>query len=232
MKRLVVFMGACALLVTSTSAFAGSDKAKLNGRLEAAANVLTEVMAMPDKSIPNDILSDATCVAVVPAYKKAAFVVGAQYGQGVVTCHSGHGWSAPAFIQFAGGSVGWQIGGQSTDLILIATNQKGFQDLLKSKFKIGLNASAAAGPVGREAQASTNLTMHSELLSYSRNRGLFAGFDLGGTTVTQNTEDTRTYYGTKIPFSAILDGGVATPEGAQGFVRTVAKYFVSSKKDH
>ncbi len=232
MKRLAVFLGVCALVVTSTSAFAGSDRAKLNGRLDAAADVINQVMATPDKSIPDDILSVATCVAVVPGYKKAAFVVGGQYGQGVVTCHSRHGWSAPAFVQFAGGSFGWQIGGQSTDLILVATNQKGFQDLLKSKFKIGANASAAAGPVGRSAQAATNLTMHSELLSYSRNRGLFAGADLSGTTVTQNTDDTRTYYGTKIPFSVILDGSVATPAGAQQFVHTVAKYFVSSKLNH
>lgn len=232
MKRLVVFLSTCALVMTSASAFAGSDKAKLDGRLNAAATVLNEIMATPDKSIPNGILSDATCVAVVPAYKKAAFIIGGQYGQGVVTCHTNRGWSAPAFIQFAGGSFGWQIGGQSTDLVLVAVNQKGFQDLLKSKFKIGADASAAAGPVGRSAQASTNLTLHSEMLSYSRNRGIFAGIDLGGTTVTQNTDDTRTFYGTKIPFTTILNGSTATPAGAQNFVRTVAKYFVSSKTAH
>ena len=229
-KRLAVLFSVGVLL--TTSAFADSDKAKLDGRLDAAANVLKQIMATPDKAIPNGILSDATCVAVVPAYKKAAFILGGQYGQGVVTCHTQRGWSAPAFIQFAGGSIGWQIGGQSTDLVLVAVNQKGFQDLLKSKFKIGADASAAAGPVGRRAQAATNLTMHSELLSYSRNRGIFAGVDLGGTTVTQNTEDTRTFYGTKIPFTAILGGATATPEGAQGFVHTVARYFVSSKASH
>ncbi len=232
MKRLAVLMCACVLGMTSASAFAGSDKAKLDGRLDDAATVLDQVMVSPDKTIPSGILANATCVAVVPAYKKAAFILGAQYGQGVVTCHTNHGWSAPAFIQFAGGSFGWQIGGQSTDLVLVAVNEKGFQDLLKSKFKIGADASAAAGPVGRSAQASTNLTMHSEMLSYSRNRGLFAGADLSGTTVTQNTDDTRTFYGTKIPFPTILGGGVATPGGAQKFVRTVAKYFVSSKVAH
>lgn len=227
MKRLIMCMSACVLL--TTSAFASSDKAKLNGRLDDAATVLNQIMATPDKSIPNGILSDADCVAVVPAYKKAAFIIGGQYGQGVVTCRTDHGWSAPAFIQFAGGSFGWQIGGQSTDLVLVAVNQKGFQDLLKSKFKIGADASAAAGPVGRSAQAATNLTMHSELLSYSRNRGVFAGLDLGGTTVMQNTDDTRTYYGTNIPFTAILKGNTPTPAGAQLFVRTVAKYFTKSK---
>ncbi len=228
MKRLTILLSACALL--ATSAFADSRKDKLDGRLKSAATVLEQVMATPDKSIPSGILSDATCVAVVPAYKKAAFILGGQYGQGVVTCRTENGWSAPAFIQFAGGSFGWQIGGQSTDLILIAVNQKGFQDLLHSKIKLGADASVAAGPVGRSAQAATNLTMHSELLSYSRNRGVFAGIDLGGTTVTQNTDDTRAFYGTNIPFSAILKGSTATPADAQPFVRTVAKYFVQSKQ--
>ncbi len=230
MKRLTILISACALL--ATSAFADSRKEKINDRLQNATAVIQEILSMPDKSLPNDILSDATCVAVVPAYKKAAFVVGGQYGQGVVTCRTKDGWSAPAFLQFAGGSFGWQIGGQSTDLILIAVNEKGFQDLLKSKFKIGANASAAAGPVGRSAQASTNLTMHSELLAYSRNRGLFAGADLSGTTVTQNSDDTRAFYGTNIPSSTILEGHTAAPEAAQPFVRTVAKYFVQSKKAH
>ncbi len=119
-----------------------------------------------------------------------------QYGQGVVTCRTGHGWSGPVFIRMAGGSFGFQIGGQSTDLVLVAVNDRGFQDLLKSKFKIGGDASAAAGPVGRAGQASTDWKMNAELLSYSRNKGLFAGIDLDGTSVTQNTQDTDTYYGT------------------------------------
>jgi len=230
MKRLTILISACALL--ATSAFADSRKEKIDARLQNATTVVQEILSMPDKSLPNDILSDATCVAVVPAYKKAAFVVGGQYGQGVVTCRTKDGWSAPAFLQFAGGSFGWQLGGQSTDLILVAVNEKGFQDLLKSKFKIGANASAAAGPVGRSAQASTNLTMHSELLAYSRNRGLFAGADLSGTTVSQNSDDTRAFYGTNIPFSVILEGHTATPAAAQPFVRTIAKYFVQSKEAH
>ncbi|MGC9291157.1 MAG: lipid-binding SYLF domain-containing protein [Acidobacteriaceae bacterium] len=228
MKKLTVLFSACVLL--ATQAFADSDKAKLVERVNQAKTVLNEIMATPDKSIPNGILSDATCVAVVPAYKKAAFILGGQYGQGVVTCRTGHGWSAPVFIQMAGGSFGFQIGGQSTDLVLIAVNEKGFQDLLKSKFKIGADASAAAGPVGRNAEAATNLTMHSELLTYSRNRGIFAGIDLGGTTVSQNTDDTRTFYGSKIPFETILKGDTPTPASAQPFVRTVARYFVASKK--
>jgi lipid-binding SYLF domain-containing protein len=194
--------------------------------------VLQQIMATPDKAIPSDYLAHATCVAVVPAYKKGAFIFGGQYGQGVVTCRTPNGWSAPAFIQLAGGSWGLQIGGQSTDLVLLAMNQQGMQDLLHSKLKLGADASVAAGPVGRKASAATNLTMHSELLTYSRNRGVFAGLDLSGTTVSQNTDDTRTYYGTNIPFAVILGGHTATPASAQPFVRTVAKYFVQAKGKH
>jgi lipid-binding SYLF domain-containing protein len=228
MKKMTVMV--CASVLMATQAFAATPKSKLVERLNDSKTILNEIMATPDSSIPNSILSDATCVAVIPGYKKAAFIFGGQYGQGVVTCRTGHGWSAPVFIQMAGGSFGLQIGGQSTDLVLIAVNKKGFQDLLKSKFKVGADASAAAGPVGRNAEAATNLTMHSELLTYSRNRGIFAGVDLGGTTVSQNTDDTRTYYGTKIPFETILKGETPTPASARPFVSTVAKYFVQSKK--
>lgn len=228
MKRLTIMLSACVLLLT-TSAFADSDKAKLDGRLNDATEVLTQIMATPDKAVPRNILAGATCVAVVPAYKKAAFLVGGQYGQGVVTCRTAHGWSAPTFIQMAGGSFGFQIGGQSTDLVLIAVNQKGFQDLLKSKFKMGGNIAVAAGPVGRDSTAATNLTLKSELLAYSRSRGLFAGIDLSGTTVTQNTDDTRTFYGSNIPFATILGGSTPVPASARPFVHTVSKYFMSTK---
>jgi len=160
---------------------------------------------------------------------KGAFLVGAQYGQGVVTCRTGHGWSAPVFIRMAGGSFGFQIGGQATDLILVAVNERGFQDLLKDKFKIGGDASAAAGPVGRAGTASTDWKMTAELLSYSRARGIFAGIDLDGTSVSQNKEDTEVYYGTPHHFEAILRGDVGVPPGAVAFVRDVAQYFVEAR---
>ena len=176
------------------------------------------------------IMANATCVAVVPGYKKAAFIVGGTYGQGVVTCRTPSGkWSAPAFIQMAGGSWGLQIGGQSTDLILIAVNKKGMQDLLQSKFKIGGDAAASAGPVGRNAAAATNLTLKSELLTYSRSQGLFAGIDLNGTVVNQNTKDTRLFYGHDVPFTTILAGNLAAPAAARPFVATVARYFRKSQ---
>ncbi len=227
MKRSLALFAACALV--APMAHADSRKGKIADRLASASQAIEQIMATPDKAIPSDILASATCVAVVPAYKKAAFIFGGQYGQGVVTCRTPNGWSAPAFIQLAGGSWGLQIGGQSTDLVLIAVNKQGFEDLLHSKFKIGADASAAVGPVGRKTGAATNLTMRSELLTYSRNRGLFAGIDLSGTTVSQNTDDTRAYYGTNIPFRVILDGHTAAPASAQPFVHTVAKYFVKAK---
>jgi lipid-binding SYLF domain-containing protein len=144
----------CFCLMVSSVAFAGSRRANLQARVEAAKIVLDEVMAAKDSSIPMNIMEQATCVGVVPGMIKGAFVFGGQYGQGVVTCRTGHGWSGPVFIRMAGGSWGLQIGGQSTDLVLVAVNERGFQDLLKNKFKIGGDASAAAGPVGRSSQAT------------------------------------------------------------------------------
>jgi lipid-binding SYLF domain-containing protein len=186
-------------------------------------------MATPDKGIPQSILASAACVVVIPSYKKGAFVVGAQYGQGVATCRTPRGWSAPVFVQLAGGSFGFQIGGQSTDLVLVAMNQNGLQDMLKNKFKLGGDAAVAAGPVGRNAQAGTDWKLNAEFLSYSRAKGLFAGINLDGTVLSQNQDDTRTMYGSNIPFETILKGNQATPAAARPFVRTVAHYFVKSK---
>jgi lipid-binding SYLF domain-containing protein len=176
-----------------------------------------------------NILHRATCVAVVPGMIKGALIFGGQYGQGVVTCRTGQGWSAPVFIRMAGGSWGLQVGGQSTDLVLVAVNDRGLQDLLKSKFKIGGDASAAAGPVGRAGQASTDWKMSAELLSYSRNKGVFAGIDLDGTSVSQNREDTEIFFGRPENFDNVLKGGVEVPPGAVEFVKTVAHYFVAAK---
>lgn len=211
------------------TAFAGSTREILQNRIDSAKVVLDQILEAQDRSIPENILEQATCVGVVPGMLKGAFIWGGQYGQGVVTCRTGHGWSAPVFIRMAGGSFGFQIGGQSTDLVLVAVNDRGFQDLLKSKFKIGGDASAAAGPVGRAGQAATDWKMNAELLSYSRNKGLFAGIDLDGTSVSQNSEDTELYYGAPHSFQSILRGDVAVPAGAVPFVRDVAHHFVRAK---
>src|ERR1035441_5901108 len=193
MKKTITSICLCFLL--TSSAFAASSREDLQARIDAAKVVLDEIMAAQDHSIPMNILQQATCVGVVPGLIKGAFIFGGQYGQGVVTCRTGHGWSAPVFIRMAGGSWGLQIGGQSTDLVLVAVNDHGFQDLLKNKFKIGGDAAASAGPVGRNSQAATDWKMNAELLTYSRSKGLFAGIDLDGTVVSQNREDTELYFG-------------------------------------
>ena len=229
MKHVSTVACVIAMAASSVSAIAAGDKPKIDLRLQAASGVLTEIMGTPDKAIPQNILAGASCVVVVPAYKKGAFIVGAQYGQGVATCRTGHGWSAPVFVQLTGGSFGWQIGGQSTDLVLIAMNQNGLQDMLKAKFKIGADAAASAGPVGRNAQAGTDWKLNAEFLTYSRSKGLFAGIDLDGTVLSQNQDDTRTMYGADVPFETILKGSQAPPVSAKPFVRTVARYFVASK---
>jgi lipid-binding SYLF domain-containing protein len=232
MNRFRTAACAFALAVTSLSASAEADKAKIDARLISARDVINEVMATPDKGIPQSILAGASCVVVIPSFKKAAFIAGAQYGQGVATCRTPNGWSSPVFVQLAGGSFGFQIGGQATDLVLVAMNQNGLQDMLKDKFKIGGDAAAAAGPVGRNAQAGTDWKLNAEFLTYSRSKGLFAGIDLDGTVLSQNADDTRTFYGADIPFQTVLKGNQVVPAAAKPFVRTVAKYFVISRDTH
>jgi len=227
MKKIIASICLCLGIIPAASA--ASSREDLQARVDAAKVVLDQIMGAQDRSIPMNILQQATCVGVVPGLLKGAFVFGGQYGQGVVTCRTPKGWSAPVFIRMAGGSFGFQIGGQSTDLVLVAVNDRGFQDLLKNKFKIGGDASAAAGPVGRSGQAATDWKMNAELLSYSRNKGLFAGIDLDGTSVSQNQEDTNIYFGRPHTFESVLRGDVAVPQGAVAFVRDVAHYFVQAK---
>jgi lipid-binding SYLF domain-containing protein len=229
MKRISVIACGLAMTASSLAARAEGDKAKVVERLTQASSVIQQIMATPDKSIPSSILAGASCVVVVPSYKKAAFVVGGQYGQGVATCRTPRGWSAPVCVQMAGGSVGFQIGGQATDLVMIAMNQQGLQDMLKNKFKLGADAAASAGPVGRNAAAGTDWKLNAEFLTYSRSKGLFAGINLDGTVVSQNQDDTRALYGADIPFETILKGNTPTPPEAAPFVRTVARYFVRAK---
>lgn len=230
MKRFAAGLAAAALLAgTAQASFAAEGKAKLVERLNNSKLVLDEIMGTPDKGIPQSILAGASCVVVIPGFKKGAFVVGIQYGRGVATCRTGHGWSAPSFVKLEGGSYGLQAGGQSTDLVLVAMNKDGLQHMLKNKFKIGGDAAASAGPVGRNAQAGTDWKLNSEFLTYSRSKGLFAGIDLDGTVLSQSEEDTREMYGANVPYTTILQGSTATPAAAMPFERTVAKYFVESK---
>jgi len=222
MKKLLPLVLLTAFI--SSNAYA-ADQAKLDARIEAAHAVLHELMDTPDHGLPDSVASHATCVVVVPSFKKGAFVVGAEYGQGVVTCRTGHGWSAPAFVQLTGASFGFQAGGQATDLVLVAVTHAGAQRLLHDKIKLGADVSVAAGPVGRDSQASTTELANAGFLTYSRNKGLFAGVDLNGDVVNQNLNDTQTYYGQDISYEKILSGRVPVPPGAVHFVRTVNELF-------
>jgi len=235
MKKFVATLCGSLLLAGMLPAHAAdraSDQVKIQERLNDAADVIQEIMATPDKGIPSSILAGASCVVVVPHYKKGAFVIGAQYGQGAATCRTPRGWSAPVFVMLTGGSFGWQIGGQSTDLVLVAMNQKGLQQMLKSKFKIGGDAAASAGPVGRNAQAGTDWKLNAEFLTYSRSKGLFAGLDLDGTVLSPNNDIMASEYGSPIPFETVLHGATPVPENARHFVSTVAHYFVAAKQAH
>lgn len=203
---------------------AGEPKAA--DRAEAAATALSEITAAPDKGIPNEILSGAKCVVMIPGLKKAGFIVGARYGRGYATCRTPNsGWSAPAPVFMGGGSYGAQIGGEGVDLLLLVMNDKGVERLLSSKFEIGVDASAAAGPIGRSASADTNWKLNSEILSYSRARGLFAGVEINGAKVRQDDDTTKQLYGKVIPFKEILSGDVPTPADARSFVAEVRKDF-------
>jgi len=202
-------------------------KTKNVERLEEAASVIQEVMAAPDKGIPQDLLDKANCVVVIPGMKKGAFVVGAQYGKGYVTCRQRgiRGWSAPATVRVEGGSVGFQIGGTETDVILLVMNQRGADSLMKSKFTLGGEAQAAAGPVGRSTTADTDAAMRAEILSYSRSRGVFAGISLKGATMREDLESNEAMYGQKLTTAEIVrDRKVKpTPAGAK-FVAAIEKY--------
>jgi lipid-binding SYLF domain-containing protein len=232
-KQMVAALSVVALMAgVSATSFAQYDKPKLQERLESSTEVLNEIMSTPDKGIPEGILASAKCLVVVPHFKKGAWLVGAQYGQGVATCRTPQGWSAPVFVKLEGGSFGFQIGGQSTDLILVAMNEDGLQHMLHNKFKLGADAAASAGPVGRNAQAGTDWKLNAEFLTYSRSKGLFAGLDLDGTVLSQNDDATRAEYGANVPFNAVLSGSVPTPPDARQFEHTVAKYFIVSRDAH
>ena len=223
--RTFIASAVIAASLSGVAVAADTPDAKIAGRIDAAHAVLHELMKTPDKGIPLDIAAKAQCVLVVPGFKKGAFLFGGEYGQGVATCRTESGWSAPAFIQLTGASFGLQAGGQSTDLVLVGVNKKSLDDLLKDKVKLGGDIAASAGPVGRNSQAATTELANSEFLTYSRSKGLFAGVDLNGDEVHQNTKDTVTFYGSDISFKTILSGETPTPAAAQHFIATVNELF-------
>lgn len=218
------------VLVSMTLCAAASDRrgATLD-RVQTSSTILNQIMSAPDKAIPDGIMNGAKCIAIVPSDLKASFIFGANYGKGVATCRTEHGWSAPVFFKMTGGSFGFQAGGQASDLVLIIRTEDGMQHLLQSKFKLGGDASAAAGPVGRDTQAATDLTMRAQILTYSRARGLFLGVSLGGAVIHQDDADTHAFYGQTWTFYSLLKGEVPAPKDAQGLLNTVEKYAPTPK---
>jgi lipid-binding SYLF domain-containing protein len=229
---LLVLAASFLLLVGTGWSQDEKDESSIQKRIDASAHVLDEIMGTPDKAIPDKVMKDAKCIAVVPSMVKIAVGLGGSHGKGVAVCRleNGH-WSAPAPITITGGSWGLQLGGQAVDLVLVVMNQQGMEHLLSSKFKIGGEASAAAGPVGRDAGADTDWKMKAEMLTYSRARGLFAGIDLSGSAVTQDKDETRLLYGKFLPSEVILTGKVRPPAGSGAFEAAVRKY-ANQARDH
>jgi lipid-binding SYLF domain-containing protein len=207
----------------STASFAADREVKVDDRLDASADTLIDMMKASDKGIPQDLLNKAKCVVVVPGMKKAGFIFGAKYGRGFATCRrgGGSGWSAPAAMRVEGGSVGFQIGASETDVVLLVMNDGGMKHLLSDKFTIGGEASAAAGPLGRNATAQTDAQLNAEMLSYSRSRGLFAGISLEGATLRPDGEANRELYGRDTTNREILTGDFKTPAAAGKFERAL-----------
>jgi lipid-binding SYLF domain-containing protein len=232
MKRLLLLWVVVGLAV---SAFAADEKdkdktSKAQDRVQAAADVLNEIQGAPDQGIPEEVLGSAECVAVVPSMLKGGFVVGARYGRGLASCRTPKGWSAPAFFSVTGGSFGLLIGGQAVDLVMLVMNDDGMHKLLSSKFKLGADASAAAGPVGRHAAADTDWKMRAQILSYSRARGLFAGLELNGAVIKQDKDSTREFYGHMVTSKASLQGEIEAPKEAYPFLQTLAKWAQAASK--
>ena len=214
----------CFLASFATVAFAADTGSKAADRVQAAANVLNEIQGAPDTGIPEEVLGSAECVAVVPSMLKGGFIVGANYGRGVASCRTAKGWSAPAFFTIKGGSFGLQIGGQAVDLVMLIMNKQGMDNLLASRFKLGADASVAAGPVGRHAAADTDWTMRAQVLSYSRARGVFAGLELNGAVIGQDNSSTQEFYGKVVPFKTSLTGATDAPHAAYPFLDTLSKW--------
>ena len=224
---LTLLLSLCSFAVAADNP---SRESKASDRVQAAADVLNEIQGAPDSGIPREILGKAECVAVVPSMLKGGFIVGAKYGRGLASCRTPKGWSAPAFFLTEGGSVGFQIGGQAVDLVMLIMNNDGMQHLLASKFALGADASVAAGPVGRLAEGNTDWKMRAQVLTYSRARGVFAGVSLNGAVLKQDKDSTREFYGHMVTFRAALTGEVDPPLAANSFLTTLANWAQAAAK--
>ena len=227
MLKRILIVTTLVLLVTLTAV--ASDRDDDVNRTNKATQVFKEIMNTPDQGIPSDLLESAKCIAIIPGDVKFAFIFGGNYGRGLATCRTGHGWSAPIFLAIEGGSVGYQIGGSSTDLVMLFMNDHALKSLLSDKFKLGADASVAAGPVGRNAAAGTDLKLNAEILSYSRSKGVFIGVSLNGAVVQADKSGDRAMYGDDVNRHEILDGKVAVPESAQALLHEIGRYAHEAK---
>jgi lipid-binding SYLF domain-containing protein len=230
MKKLLWLAVIVCLGTFSFAADEPVNASKAADRAQAAADVLDAIQGAPDKGIPQEVLGSAECVAVVPSLLKGGFIVGARYGRGLASCRTPKGWSAPAFFTVEGGSVGFQIGGQAVDLVMLIMNDNGMKHLLTSKFELGADASVAAGPVGRHAEGNTDWKMRAEVLTYSRARGIFAGVSLNGAVIKQDKDSTRDFYGHMVTFNEALKGNVEAPAAANPFLTELAKWAQEAAK--
>jgi len=230
MKKFVLLTLLVSLSCFVLAADEPTKESKATDRVQAAGDVLNEIQSAPDSGIPAEILGRSECVAVVPSMLKGGFIVGAKYGRGVASCRTAKGWSAPAFFMVTGGSVGFQIGGQAVDLVMLIMNNDGMQHLLSSQFALGADASVAAGPVGRHAEGNTDWKMRAQVLTYSRARGIFAGVSLNGAVMKQDKDSTRDFYGHMVTFKAALTGEVDPPVGANPFLSSLAKWAQEAAK--
>src|ERR1700676_4994165 len=209
--------------LVGTLAWAGSAQEDTVDRMQKSVDVLHSVMSTPDKGIPEEVLTGAKCMLIVPNLIKGGFIFGGKHGRGVASCRTSSGWSAPAFVSVGGGSWGLQIGVEGVDLVMLVMNDRGLQHLLSSKFELTGEGSVAAGPVGRHASAGTDWKMNTEMLTYSRSKGAFAGLTLEGAVVQEDNDSTHAIYGKDKPFRSILDGTTATPKSAEAFIHAVAE---------
>ena len=222
MKKLMSLLLMSLIGLVGTFAWAGSAREDTVDRLQKSVDVLHAIMATPDKGIPEEVLTSTKCILVVPDLVKGGFVFGGKHGRGVATCRTADGWSAPAFVSVGGGSWGLQIGIEDVDLVMLVMNDRGLQHLLSSKFELTGEGSVAAGPVGRHASAGTDWKMNTELLTYSRSKGVFAGLTLEGAVVEQDNDSTRAIYGKHMTFRNILSGKATAPRSADAFLKAVS----------
>ncbi|HXM63016.1 MAG TPA: lipid-binding SYLF domain-containing protein [Terriglobales bacterium] len=223
MKKTISLLLMSLMGLIGTYAFAGSAREDTVDRLQKSVDVLHAIMSTPDKGIPEEVLSGAKCILVVPDLIKGGFIFGGKHGRGVASCRTSDGWSAPAFVSVGGGSWGLQIGIEGVDLVMLVMNEQGFQHLLSSKFELTGEGSVAAGPVGRHASAGTDWKMNTEMLTYSRSKGVFAGLTLEGAVVEQDNDSTHAIYGKHMTFRNILSGKVSTPASAEAFLKAVSE---------